>query len=1149
MKLIIDANSFLNQALLRGTDHDQGRVVEFEGKQVQVNSAQYGIDGFWDKVKQVLDRFDVAPRKVILVWDGASAKAMRQNWLPTYKQGRDKCPEVSAELNKAREQVSKMAYHLGIMVVQQKAREADDVIGYLCKYLRTERNTVCSSDGDLAVLVDENTDVWNGEYLNKNPFGGFPHRFITLYKALVGDTSDKIPGAKGFGDAAFVELVRLFGLEGLAEVENLIKAGKLDELKDNVADLKAIQKILDNKDMVATSWRCASLHVDDVNTMSKPMDVKPGMIGQWHELADELKVPELRRFYGSKTLVTADNYEAIYKRFSGAVHASPFVALDIETSSSEESDDWIRAVNAMSEKSKGGKIDVLGHELTGMGLTFGENTQHTIYMSVDHKDTNNITVDQCRAMVELIPHKKMHTVIQNRQFEFSVLYRTWGDKWLDNGWHGMIPNAIDTVIGGSYTDENLPKGLKDRSKLHLGYEQATYLETTSKSGPVGTLKGGEKVKEYKHCLREGLMVESIDQDTGEVGYVQAEPAVYEMWETRQYKMNELTGNEVLNYGADDTICTAALHTYYSFTMELENTWDIYLEVETLPEYLTSLAFVQGIPVSMSSLRNMEEQDNAKYAKAWSVLKDYLMRNGWEGTVCPVATEINVDSIRDALNVCCDNEEPFTTRKRKIEAVLEDVQAYLGDDDDTGFFMEMLRSKDVDRLNAYVKMCFTGEPKLNFSSPKQLQNLFYRVIGVTPRIINKMTAKQRDDDDMRNAFKKFRQAKEGKVVEYTAQEWESLISKASTDDDAVDSALALDNLTEDQKQVLIAYQTVKSITTLRSLFYKPYKGLVHWRDQRVHPSLNQCEAATRRYSSSSPNVQQLPKGAGGFREIIKPPLPDWVVFSLDLSGQELRLQAELSGDEAMTSCYVGDNKRDMHHLTAVTAAPVIWGEHISYATLVEMLESHEDPVKKKAKALRGDAKTVNFATAYGAMAPKVALTLKTTEEVAQAFIDAKDKAFPGLGIWKDTAEAKANERGYALTMMGARRHLAKILNAEDKWERMKGERQASNFEIQGSGAEMLKLALASMWRKGIFTGKYRARFYAPIHDEVVGTCHRDDLIPLLRDLHPCMTQQYSTMKIPLESSISIGLTFGTQIELGTTVDELKIKEALTELFGS
>jgi DNA polymerase-1 len=113
--------------------------------------------------------------------------------------------------------------------------------------------------------------------------------------------------------------------------------------------------------------------------------------------------------------------------------------------------------------------------------------------------------------------------------------------------------------------------------------------------------------------------------------------------------------------------------------------------------------------------------------------------------------------------------------------------------------------------------------------------------------------------------------------------------------------------------------------------------------------------------------------------------------------------------------------------------------------------------------------------------------------------------------------------------------------------MKAERQAGNFEIQGSGGEMLKLAMARMWSKGIFTGKYRAVFYAPIHDEVVFSCHRDDLVQVLKEVHPCMIQQYATMKIPLESSISFGPTFGTQYEIGTTVDEVKIQEALNKIF--
>lgn len=1162
MRLIFDLNSYMNAALLRGVDHDGGRIVtDDEGKQVQVNSAQYGVDGFWDKVEKDLADFVMPPRQCIMVLDGINAKLIRRSELPTYKKGRDKHPAVSEQLNMARDQAVKMALALGMHVVKQDKYEADDVIGYLAKHLRTEPNVICTSDGDLSVLVDENTQVWRLGELDKNPCGPFPHKYIRLYKSLVGDTSDKIPGAKGFGDAAWCDLVRIFGFDGLDSLIELIENGQLSCLAEDVGDFKALQKIIDNKDMVTTSWRVAGLKVDEINTMKKPWELRAGMVAQWGELEDVLRVPGLRRFYGTKTLVTASNYEAVRNRFALVVNESPFVALDIETSSDIDSDEWIEQVNAISEKGRGNKIDVLGHELTGMSLTFGDNTQHTMYMPVDHADTDNITVDQCREMCELIP-QRLHIVIQNRQFEFSVLYRTWGDKWQDNGWHGFVPNALDTKIGASYVNENMPKGLKERSKHHLGYAQTTYEQTTAKMGPVGTLLGGSNRKTFKKQVTAAVYSEPsiiihdewIDDDgvihesvSEQVQGALVTPAVFEEWESRQYKMNEMTGSEVCDYGCDDTICTASLHTHYQFVMEVENTWQVYLDVETLPEYLTSLAFVQGVPVSLQSLMEMEHADNAKYDAAWATLRSFLMTNGWEGTEKPeFEGEIEAADVRIAAPIVLGGE--FTTRKKKLVGVAQDIREQYPETGD--LLAAVVENNDVEGLNRLITQFFDGEPKINFNSPKQMQSLFYRTLGITPRIINKMTQKQRDENEvMRDAFKKFRQIKDGKRLEYKPAEWDALISKASTDDDAVSSAIVLDNMTEDRKDVLKAYQTVRSIGTLRSLFYKPYKVMTHWRDGRIHPSLNQCEAATRRYSSSSPNIQQLVKGAGGFREVILPHAKDCLVVSMDLSGQELRLAAELSGDEAMTSCYVGADLRDLHHLTAISAAPVVWGETVEYKGFVAMLESEDEVVKKKAKKLRADAKTVNFATAYGAQAPRIALTLMTDEETAQTFIDAKEKAFPRLPKWSQEAQEAAYKRGYSLTMMGARRHLSDGLNAENKWDQAKAERQAGNFEIQGSGGEMLKLAMARMWLSGCATGKYRAAFYAPIHDEVVFSVHKDDLIPFLKEVHPMMIAQYSTMKIPLESSISIGLTFGTQHELGTTVDEQKITEAIQKLFPS
>lgn len=1172
MRLIVDANSWLNQALLRGVDHDHGRVVRGEdGKDVQVNSAQYGVDGFFEKLKLTLDKFEVAPHKVLLVWDGANAKLRRRTFLPTYKAGRDKAPEVSEQLNLARAQITQMAYHLGITVIHQNRLEADDVIAYLCKHLRRERNTVVTADGDLSRLVDENTDVWANGKLNENPFGPFPHKYITLYKALVGDPSDKIPGAKGFGDAKFVQLVATFGVEGLDAFIDLIENDQLNRLKEDVADLPALQIVLNDQAGVYTSWRVASFFIDDVNTVRHPLDIKPGMVGQWDEIPPELRVDELRHYYGTKTLVTAKNYHAVRRRLAGVLPSSPFVALDIETSASDESEEWSEQLKSALESDRD-RVDVLGHELTGMSLTFGDNLQHTIYMTVDHKDSDNITVDQCREMCELVPRHMLH-VIQNRQFEFSVLYRTWGEKWADNGWGGMIPNAVDTKIGASYADENHPSGLKERSKLHLGYEQQTYEETVTRHGPVGTLKGGKVKKTYKKEVVPAVLGSKWDEDLqDEVSYV-VEPAVVQEWESREYRMNELTAAEVFDYGCDDTICTAALHLYYTLVMEIENTLDVYYAVETLPEYQTSLAFVQGVPISLSKLREMEAKDDARYEDAWKVLREYLMSQGWEGTSCPEFTELTPNVVKEACALLLDDDErQFSTKKRKLDAMAVDIRDQFPESALAELLAAMVEGNDVDGVARLVKQNFTGEPKINFGSPKQMQNLFYRVLKLRPRIFNKMTPKQREaGGPMVEGFRKLRNARdlkvdlfelteavEGEVIKdekrrkvkvspVTDEELGALISKASTDDDAVRWALAKDELDEEQKAVLKAYETIKTVQTRRSLFYKTYKAIGHWRDGRIHPSLNQSSTVTRRHSSSNPNAQQLPKRGEGveFREIIRPHCKDAVVVSMDFSGQELRSMAYQSGDENLTACYVGDDLKDPHSLTAVAASIYLWDAPVTYEEFAEMRESTDKVVAKRAKDLRGDAKTVNFASQYDAMAPKIAQELLTDEETAQAFLDAKDKAFPRISQWKDEVRARVEELGYATTLMGARRHLRAALLSDDRWEAAKAGRQGPNFAIQGSAGEQTKLAIAEMWARGIFRGKYNARFYFPVHDEVVFSVHKDDAYKVICEAHACMVQPYGGMTIPIVSEISLGANFGQQIEVGAVPDERRINEAIAE----
>jgi DNA polymerase I-like protein with 3'-5' exonuclease and polymerase domains len=135
----------------------------------------------------------------------------------------------------------------------------------------------------------------------------------------------------------------------------------------------------------------------------------------------------------------------------------------------------------------------------------------------------------------------------------------------------------------------------------------------------------------------------------------------------------------------------------------------------------------------------------------------------------------------------------------------------------------------------------------------------------------------------------------------------------------------------------------------------------------------------------------------------------------------------------------------------------------------------------------------------------------------------------------------------MTLLGARRHLRDALMSDDKWIAEKALRQASNFEIQSAGAELTKRALARIWKSDILY-RTNSRFMFPVHDEVVGSVHKDDAVEFIRVFHEAISQPYTPdFPVPFVGSISIGLDFGRQIELGEVFDEEKIRQAIAELF--
>lgn len=1172
-KLAIDMSSYLKTALRAGKDLKDGRLVQFDGEEVLVNSAEYGYENFTNMMVKTLTDTGLQPIDSILVFEGTNSKAKRLLIDQFYKSGRDKKPpEFYEEFNRLKGYIDEQWRGLGAIAMSQDGVEGDDVLAFLAR--ETEETLILASrDNDIGALIGVNAHGADVHFYNdgrmdmpmidSKPFI-HPHKYITLYKALVGDSSDSVKGVKGFGEAMFQRMLETYGYDGADELIMLLEAGKLNPLYEIAAERDKkdkpvhpiISKIVEYEKDAIRCYQLVRMYPEWV-TMHKPavkqhLTIRPGKhvpCPPEHEVEQRLK-----HWYGQQELVTADNYADACEMLREHVAATPDFDFDIESSTPPESDDWLAALGDPDG------VDQLGQMLTGFSVTFGANKQYTIYVSVDHKDTKNVTKVQARKLLEIVldelVSRDKEMVVHNDFFELTVIAQTcdedgtpWTQHWEKYGFHGFLPNCLDTKFESNYVNENISASLKFRSKHHLGYEQTSYEATTCKTGQAGSLPEGGRVK------KEWVLEAGAENNPYGINVVMR---------TKQYKMNELTAEEVVGYGCDDTICTGALHRYYKLVMQLEHQWQCYLDTEIGASYQHAKNFLDGIPFSLQKMRELEAEDKVTFDKAWETVRAYLMKSGWAGTVPPTyGADITAAQIKEAYQIVMlgsekpelviedlgggdgetedeavesksegseegeETKDPFLSTRVRTPGKLVVLLRELGHEVFAGMVEQCIAGQH-EKFTAWVRESFSGEPVFKLSN-KQMQKLLYEVMKLPIRARNKPTEKMR------------KEGKEGNPM-----------------GNALAIAYAMRDADEEQKAVLEAIQLLRMVNTRRSLYYSKYPYFIHWKTGRIHPTHNQCHTNTRRASESKPNKQQLPKHpkiegyAARYRETIVPHHPDAVVVSLDFDSQELRVIADYSRDENMVSAFVGDNKKSLHSLTghSIATKKKVIPVTITYEEFDKAAKDKNHPLYKVCSEYRALGKKVNFTTEFGAMAPKLAMTMLVPEDEAQTYIDAKEAMFPGVRKWKNEVIEQSKRDGIVRTKGGAVRHLFWAYMSDDHWLKSKAERQAVNFEVQSSSSEMTKRAEGRMWEMGL-TYKYDCICYGPVHDEVVFSVMRKDLVAFLKDAHACMTAPYADMEIPIESSISFGPDFGTQIEIGTAPTEeavMKGWEKIKELFA-
>ena len=291
---------------------------------------------------------------------------------------------------------------------------------------------------------------------------------------------------------------------------------------------------------------------------------------------------------------------------------------------------------------------------------------------------------------------------------------------------------------------------------------------------------------------------------------------------------------------------------------------------------------------------------------------------------------------------------------------------------------------------------------------------------------------------------------------------------------------------------------RSLKKLKSTYVDSLPDLVNTKTGRIHTNYMQTVAATGRLSSNSPNLQNIPIRTEKGREIRKAFIPrdkDYQLLAADYSQIELRIIAALSGDEGMIDAF--KNGIDIHSVTA------------SKVFDVALEEVDRD--------MRSKAKTVNFGIIYGISAFGLSQRMNIGRKEAKVIIDNYFEKYPGIKKYMDDSITFAKEHGYVETIMKRRRYL-KDINGKNAIMRGFAERNAINAPIQGSAADVIKVAMINL-QKELLDQNFKSKLLLQVHDELVFDVYKDEverIKPLIKE----KMEQAIEMVVPLTIEMDI-----------------------------
>ena len=921
--LILDTRGCVIHSLMSGEDAESV-VLDTEGK--RVNSAEYGFQTWMERYfLPSLEMYN--PREMIATWDVKGGSEYRNRIFPGYKSRPPMDPATLEQITLAESYVREFLLAMGITQCHCDGLEADDVIAYLVEKLPGEI-LIYTVDKDLGVLtrpsaMDEHgnltsCEIWiRGDAPNGPLCGATPNQYISLMKSIVGDTSDTYPGIKGIGEKSWHGIRETLGPAGLDDLQQSIDTenyNHLTEIAGAYSGCAPLQQLIAAQIEWYVQWELAKLHPE----LAEPCPER----NSWHEITWTKHIASYARVHkilSSAGAVDMADKLSEYMPRSWLVTAENTDSLEHFAATASQSpllaldyESYDNLKHPAFLAKNPNFVDMLSQKITGLSVTYGPNLQYTFYLCIDHADTANLGMDWAQYVWNILIAANRPIVAHNAQFETIV---TWLNLQRD------IPPLYDTMIMAHHLEERRQDigrlGLKSLALDLLGYSQ----------------------RSYHDVVGEGTM-------------------------------RDLTGEQVLGYGADDAVVTASLCDLFMLRLLCEGTW-AFVEAHEFPSVpALGRSYVEGEVIDWPLLTSMAKSNDSTRIEATaemhSLLHQYARDPNWEAAVALL-------------------EDLWSYEARRLVFIAEKKGEHIPDDQLEAKRVAMwervyLASYYVPRVETRAKATFLPTPvklskviaALGLPSEPEFKSVAASRIAGYCRALREYQAQINVDlDQPQGEFLSLLTKSTSEIRDRQGPAYEALeafcvevlsrdlpvevqgsdlkvesdrdmlgllyscmglpvlqrvkVKRGSTrsllnaegnpsaDKAAVSRHIAELDPADWRVPVLKAIQTIKVANTQDSYFFKPYPIWRHPLSDRVHGQLKLCGTVTRRPSGTSPNKLQVAKGP--IRNLYKTPSDDFVCISLDFNGQELRLLGQLSQDPVLLDAYLGEVVKDPHSITS------------------------------------------------------------------------------------------------------------------------------------------------------------------------------------------------------------------------------------------